>query len=72
MPIDASTAPARVSVTEALVRRHQVGVWRYLRFLGCPPELADDLAQDTFLALMRHPPEDRGPGHSQPGFDARR
>lgn len=44
----------------ALVREHQAEVWRYLRFLGAPPELADDLTQETFLQLLRAPFEDRG------------
>lgn len=42
----------------ALVRAHQAGVWRYLRFLGCPPGEADDLAQETFLAVLRRPFDD--------------
>ena len=40
---------------EALVRRHQASVWRFLRFLGCPPDVADDLTQDTFVRLLRLP-----------------
>ena len=36
-----------------LVREHQAGVWRYLRFLGADPTEVDDLVQETFLALMR-------------------
>lgn len=38
---------------ERLVARHQESVWRYLVFLGCTPETADDLCQETFLALLR-------------------
>jgi len=49
-----------VQLTEELVRRHQKGVWRYLRFLGCPPELAEDLTQETFLTLLQWAPEERG------------
>ena len=30
-------------------------VWRYLRFLGCPADLADDFAQETLLAALREP-----------------
>jgi RNA polymerase sigma-70 factor (ECF subfamily) len=37
-----------------LVRHHQAGLWRYLRFLGCESALAEDLVQDTFLALIEH------------------
>ncbi len=44
-----------------LVQQHQVGVWRYLRYLGATAELADDLVQETFLQLLRAPYEDRGP-----------
>lgn len=43
-----------------LVQRHQVEVWRYLRYLGATAELADDLVQETFLQLLRAPYEDRG------------
>ena len=42
----------------ALVSRHQAGVWRYLRLLGCEPALADDLTQDTFLAVLEEPFDD--------------
>jgi RNA polymerase sigma-70 factor (ECF subfamily) len=42
-----------------LVRSHQAGVWRYLRYLGCPPVEADDLTQETFLAVFRDGFEDR-------------
>ncbi|MCC6574150.1 MAG: sigma-70 family RNA polymerase sigma factor [Planctomycetes bacterium] len=37
---------------ETLILAHQAGVWRYLRFLGCERETADDLTQETFLKLM--------------------
>ncbi len=46
---------------EGLVRAHQTGLWRYLRFLGCEPDLAEDLVQETFLALLEKPFEERGP-----------
>ncbi len=39
----------------SMVTRHQAGVWRYLRALGCDAALADDLTQDTFLEVMRRP-----------------
>lgn len=46
---------------EALVRTHQVGVWRYLRALGAPPDLAEDLLQDTFLVAFRKLGRDAAP-----------
>jgi RNA polymerase sigma-70 factor (ECF subfamily) len=36
-----------------LVRRHQATVWRYVRFLGADRAEADDLTQETFLAVAR-------------------
>jgi RNA polymerase sigma-70 factor, ECF subfamily len=36
-----------------IVRRHQKGVWRYLRMLGCDAATADDLTQETFLKVLR-------------------
>jgi RNA polymerase sigma-70 factor, ECF subfamily len=36
-----------------LVHRHQATVWRYVRFLGADRTEADDLTQETFLALTR-------------------
>jgi RNA polymerase sigma-70 factor (ECF subfamily) len=44
----------------AVVRRHQLGLWRYLRALGVPAADAEDLLQDTFLVAMRRLDEDRG------------
>ena len=38
-----------------LVREHQAGVWRYLRVLGCPAAEAEDLTQETFLAVLTRP-----------------
>lgn len=37
------------------IAKHQLGVWRYLRAIGCDAALADDLTQDTFLAVLRKP-----------------
>lgn len=36
-----------------LINRHQRGVWRYLRMLGCDDSTADDLTQETFLRVLR-------------------
>jgi RNA polymerase sigma-70 factor (ECF subfamily) len=45
----------------ALVEAHQTGLWRYLRYLGCDPATADDLCQETFLAVLRAPFDDYEP-----------
>ncbi len=37
----------------SLVHKHQANVWRYLRFLGATAADADDLTQETFLAVIR-------------------
>lgn len=37
----------------ALIRRHQRGVWRYMRMLGCDDATADDLTQETFLRVLK-------------------
>lgn len=44
---------------DALVREHQADVWRYLRYLGAAAADADDLTQETFLAIARTPFEIR-------------
>ncbi len=36
----------------AFVERHQRGLWRFLRALGCPADVAEELAQDTFLIAL--------------------
>lgn len=38
-----------------LVEDHQAGIWRYLRALGCESNEAEDLTQETFLAVLRKP-----------------
>jgi RNA polymerase sigma-70 factor (ECF subfamily) len=37
----------------AIVQTHQAAVWRLLRYLGAAGTEADDLTQETFLALAR-------------------
>ena len=37
------------------IAKHQLGVWRYLRAIGCDAAMADDLTQDTFFAVLRKP-----------------
>ena len=36
-----------------LIHKHQRGIWRYLRMLGCDESTADDLTQETFLRVLR-------------------
>lgn len=48
-----SPTPASSFDLASLVHRHQAGVWRYVRFLGADACEADDLTQETFLALAR-------------------
>ncbi len=36
-----------------LVHQYQADVWRYLRYLGASAADADDLTQETFLAVVR-------------------
>ncbi len=43
-----------------LIEQHQAGIWRYLRALGCDPAQADDLTQETFLAILQRPFQDYG------------
>ncbi len=56
----ATVSPERQLSVERLAQAHQAEVWRYLRYLGCDESLADDLVQETLLAVLRNPPEDRG------------
>lgn len=52
------------NLIDDLVRGHQAGLWRYLRVLGCDGPTADDLAQETFLAMLRLPFEVRSRGET--------
>lgn len=40
---------------QILIDKFQIKIWRYLRALGCDETLADDLTQDTFVAVLRRP-----------------
>lgn len=44
-----------------LIHQYQAGVWRYLRAIGCSPSQADDLTQETFLAVLQRPFQDVNP-----------
>ena len=44
-----------------LINQYQAGVWRYLRAIGCSPSQADDLTQETFLAVLQRPFQDVNP-----------
>jgi len=39
----------------ALVRRHQAGLWRFVRALGCDDREAEEVVQDTFVAVLQRP-----------------
>ena len=52
---DSSNSPDAAWDAESLIAEHQTGVWRYLRAIGCDPSLADDLTQETFVAVLKHP-----------------
>ena len=47
---------------ERLARRFYAGVYSYLRWLCRDEHLAEDLTQQTFIQIWRHPPELRGEG----------
>ena len=58
--------PAPASKTTAidpvrLIQSYQAGIWRYLRALGCESALAEDLTQDTFLAVLKRPFQEVSP-----------
>lgn len=54
MEVDQSAPMPVVELTD-LVRGHQVGLWRYLRFLGCPEHEIEDILQETFVGVWRRP-----------------
>jgi RNA polymerase sigma-70 factor (ECF subfamily) len=58
-----TTADQKIDLA-ALMREHQAGVWRFLRALGAEPNLADDITQETFLAVYRKPFEQRSRGQT--------
>lgn len=58
---DSSNSPEAAWDAESLISEHQAGVWRYLRAIGCDPALADDLTQETFVAVLKRPFQNFGP-----------
>ena len=54
LPSSGSSPPSPLDAAR-LIEEHQVGVWRYLRALGCDAALADDLTQETFLSVLQRP-----------------
>jgi RNA polymerase sigma-70 factor (ECF subfamily) len=48
-----SSPPAGPCDLSRLVQEYQAGVWRYVRFLGAERAEADDITQETFLAIAR-------------------
>jgi RNA polymerase sigma-70 factor, ECF subfamily len=52
--VDDSSANAGLDI-QRLIDQYQLKIWRYLRILGCDETLADDLTQDTFVAVLRRP-----------------
>ena len=59
-----SDPPQQAFDLARLVHQHQADVWRYLRYLGASTEDADDLTQETFLAVGRTPLEERSRGET--------
>lgn len=45
--------PAAMPDWAQLISDHQADLWRYLRYLGADRAEAEDLLQETFLAVMR-------------------
>ena len=47
-----------------IIDQHQADIWRYLRYLGAEASDADDLTQETFLAVSRSKFEQRSPAET--------
>lgn len=46
--------PPMTPTVEEFVQRHQSGLWRWLRALGCEAAAADEHCQDALLAGLHH------------------
>jgi len=57
--VDVAVVNLAIADLPALIDQHQADVWRYLRYLGAEAADADDLTQETFLALSRSVFEER-------------
>ncbi|MCA8916559.1 MAG: RNA polymerase sigma factor [Planctomycetes bacterium] len=61
------TTEPKTPTNEELILAHQDSVWRFLVSIGCEPNLADDLTQETFLQVLGDGFEYRGP-HETAGW----
>lgn len=52
--IPVTVAPSRDSAVRAFVDRHQRGLQRWLRALGCDADRAEEHCQDALLAALHH------------------
>ena len=52
--IPSTDPPASADPRADWIARHQGAIWRYLRYLGCERDAAEDLLHDTLLAGLRH------------------
>ena len=57
--------PSAVDAIDAFVRRHQTGLWRFLRVLGCRGQRAEEIAQDALVVALG-----RGQQHEPPAAAA--
>jgi len=58
--LDSTTTWTSEAERTQWIRSQRVSLWRYLRFLGADSALAEDLAQETFVAVLEKPFEFRG------------
>ena len=59
--LDPTAPPANADALALFVRRHQTGLWRFLRLCGCRGQQAEEITQDALLvALRRGIPDDDG------------